>query len=127
VIYKKRTLDQADQFTESVIPEMTQVALQHSTVNLVQSFPDFSCPSSLKQAAYDAIVENINHYAITWGDRPFRHTIAPKVSGYLGLEADPERQITVTWGSTKSMAATMLATIAPGDEVPDIYHNRVSQ
>ncbi len=96
---------------------MTRVALQHGAVNLAQGFPDFPCPLALKQAACQAIEEDINQYAITWGDRPFRQAIAQKVRWYLGLDIDPERQITVTCGSTEAMAATMLATIDPGDEV----------
>lgn len=116
-IQRKKTSSKADQFTESVIREMTRVALQHGAVNLAQGFPDFPCPLALKQAAYQAIEDDINQYAITWGDRPFRQAIAEKVGWYLGLDIDPERQITVTCGSTEAMAATMLATIDPGDEV----------
>lgn len=116
-IQKKKTSSKADRFTESVIREMTRVALQHGAVNLAQGFPDFSCPPELKQAACEAIQADVNQYAITWGDRPFRQAIAEKVRWYLGLEVDPERQITVTCGSTEAMAATMLATIDPGDEV----------
>lgn len=116
-IQRKKTSSKADSFTESVIREMTRVALQHGAVNLSQGFPDFPCPLELKQAAYQAIVEDVNQYAITWGDRPFRQAIAEKVRWYLGLDIDPERQITVTCGSTEAMAATMLATIDSGDEV----------
>jgi aspartate/methionine/tyrosine aminotransferase len=114
---RSRTSAKADQFTESVIREMTRVALQYNAVNLAQGFPDFACPSELKQAAYDAITEDINQYAITWGDRPFRQAIAEKVKWFLGLNVDPETEITVTCGSTEAMAATMLATIDSGDEV----------
>lgn len=114
---RQKTSSKADQFTESVIREMTRVALQYGAVNLAQGFPDFPCPLALKQAACQAIEEDINQYAITWGDRPFRQAIAQKVRWYLGLDIDPERQITVTCGSTEAMAATMLATIDPGDEV----------
>ncbi|MGV0024749.1 pyridoxal phosphate-dependent aminotransferase [Phormidesmis priestleyi] len=117
MIQKKKTSAKVDQFTESVIREMTRVAMKYGAVNLAQGFPDFSCPSELKQAACDAIAEDINQYALTWGDRSFRHAIAQKVRWYLGLDVDPERQITVTCGSTEAMAATMLATIDPGDEV----------
>jgi aminotransferase len=35
----------------------------------------------------------------------------------LGLEVDPETEITVTCGSTEGMIAAMLATVDPGDEV----------
>ncbi|WP_042341669.1 pyridoxal phosphate-dependent aminotransferase [Calothrix sp. PCC 7507] len=107
----------AQQFTESVIREMTRVALQHGAVNLAQGFPDFPCPPELKQAAYEAIETDVNQYAITWGDRPFREAIAKKVHWYLGLDINPETQITVTCGSTEAMAAVMLATVNPGDEV----------
>ncbi|MDX2270343.1 MAG: aminotransferase class I/II-fold pyridoxal phosphate-dependent enzyme [Cyanobacteriota bacterium] len=116
-IRKKKTSAKADQFTESVIREMTRVALRYGAINLAQGFPDFPCPLELKQAACEAINADINQYAITWGDRPFRQAIAEKVSWYLGLTVDPETQITVTCGSTEAMAATMLATVDPGDEV----------
>ncbi len=116
-IHKKKTSSKADQFTESVIREMTRVAMRYNAVNLAQGFPDFPCPPELKQAACQAIEEDINQYAITWGDRPFRHAIAQKVRWYLDLEIDPETQITVTCGSTEAMAATMLATVDPGEEV----------
>ncbi|MFL9457737.1 MULTISPECIES: pyridoxal phosphate-dependent aminotransferase [Nostocales] len=114
---KQKISIKASQFTESVIREMTRIALQHNAVNLAQGFPDFPCPEELKQAACDAITADINQYAITWGDRAFRHALAEKVRWYLGLDIDPERQITVTCGSTEAMAATMLATVNPGDEV----------
>lgn len=116
-IQRKKTSSKADSFTESVIREMTRVALQHEAINLSQGFPDFPCPPELKQAAYDAIAEDVNQYAITWGDRLLRQAIAEKVRWYLGLDIDPERQITVTCGSTEAMAATMLATVDAGDEV----------
>ncbi|GJD19656.1 aminotransferase, class I and II [Rivularia sp. IAM M-261] len=96
---------------------MTRVALQYGAVNLAQGFPDFSCPVELKRAACEAIEEDVNQYAITWGDKPFRQAIAEKVRWYLGLDIDPERHITVTCGSTEAMAAVMLATVNPGDEV----------
>lgn len=114
---KNKASIKANQFKESVIREMTRVASQYDAVNLAQGFPDFSCPTELKQAAYDAIANDINQYAITWGDRPFRQAIAQKAQWYLGLTVDPETEITVTCGSTEAMAATMLATIDPGDEV----------
>ncbi|WP_412980946.1 hypothetical protein [Nostoc sp. UIC 10607] len=37
--------------------------------------------------------------------------IAKKVCWYLGLDIDPETQITVTCGSTEAMASVMLATV----------------
>ncbi len=107
----------ARRFTESVIREMTREALKHGAVNLSQGFPDFPAPDAIKQAAMDAINADVNQYAITWGAHDFRTAIAEKTRWHLGLEVDPETEITVTCGSTEGMIAAMMATVDPGDEV----------
>jgi aminotransferase len=107
----------ASLFTESVIREMTREALKHGAVNLSQGFPDFAAPQDIKQVAMQAIADDINQYAITWGARDFREAIARKTKWYLGLDVDPETELTVTCGSTEGMIATMMATVNPGDEV----------
>ncbi len=114
---KTRISTKAARFTESVIREMTRLAAAHGAVNLSQGFPDFPCPDELKRAASDALFADINQYAITWGAKRFRDAIAQKTAWYLGFDIDPEREITVTCGSTEGMIATMLAIINPGDEV----------
>jgi aspartate/methionine/tyrosine aminotransferase len=104
-------------FTESVIREMTRHAIRHQAVNLAQGFPDFSAPEALKRAAAEAIYADHNQYAITWGAKPFRDAIAAKYRLWYGIEADPEREITVCCGATEGMIAAMLAVVDPGDEV----------
>jgi len=104
-------------FTESVIREMTRLALQHGAVNLAQGFPDFSAPEVIKEAAREAIAADFNQYAITWGAKPFRDAIAAKYRRWYGLELDPEREITVCCGATESMISSLLAVVNPGDEV----------
>jgi aspartate/methionine/tyrosine aminotransferase len=112
-----RISEKAGRFTESVIREMTREAIQHGAVNLAQGFPDFPAPEDIKQAAIRAIDADINQYAITWGARDFREAIARKTAWYLGLEIDPEREVTVTCGSTEGMIATLLGLVNPGEEV----------
>src|SRR5215216_3220387 len=107
----------ASSFTESVIREMTREALKYGAVNLSQGFPDFSAPPDIKQKAMEAIDADVNQYAITWGSKDFRDAIARKTRNYLGIEIDPEREITVTCGSTEGMIAAMMATVDPGEEV----------
>lgn len=104
-------------FTESVIREMTRLALEHGGINLAQGFPDFPAPAELLEAATRALQEGYNQYAITWGSARLRQAIAEKVRWFNGIEADPERHITVTCGATEAMMATLLATVNPGDEV----------
>src|SRR5437868_15475008 len=91
----------ASRFTESVIREMTREALKHGAVNLSQGFPDFPAPEEIKRAAAEAIAADLNQYAITWGAKDFRDAIDEKTRRYLGLDVDPEREITVPCGSTE--------------------------
>jgi aminotransferase len=107
----------AGQFTESVIREMTRLAIQYGAVNLAQGFPDFPAPAEIKQAAQAAIAANTNQYAITWGAKSLRDAIAQKFERTQGLAIDPEREITVCCGSTEAMMASLMAVINAGDEV----------
>jgi aminotransferase len=116
-MFGKPISHKATQFTESVIREMTRFALQHGAINLSQGFPDFSAPEVLKKAAAEAIFADVNQYAITWGAPNFRNAIAEKTKRYLGIDVDPEREITVCCGSTEGMIDVLLAVINPGDEV----------
>jgi aspartate/methionine/tyrosine aminotransferase len=110
--------DKAQTFTESVIREMTRLCIQHGGINLAQGFPDFACPTELKEAAKAAIDADVNQYAITWGAKRFRDAIADKVARtYPGWTVDPEREICVTCGSTEAMMSACLALLNPGDEV----------
>src|ERR687898_3294966 len=107
----------ASLFTESVIREMTREAMKYGAVNLSQGFPFFPAPADIKRRAMEAIEQDINQYAITWGAKDFREAIAKKTRSYLGIQIDPETEITVTCGSTEGMIAAMMATVDPGDEV----------
>jgi aminotransferase len=96
---------------------MTRLAREHDSLNLAQGFPNFPAPELLKQAAIRAIGADINQYAITWGAHRLRHVLAQTYAERYGLEADPEREITVTCGATEAMISTLLALVDPGDEV----------
>lgn len=105
------------EFKESVIREMTRLALEHKAVNLAQGFPDFAAPAEVKAAAQAAIAEDSNQYSITWGTPPFRTAIADYYRRFYQIEVDPQREITVCCGATEGMVATLLALINPGDEI----------
>jgi aspartate/methionine/tyrosine aminotransferase len=107
----------AARFTESVIREMTRLANLHNAVNLSQGFPDFAAPAELKEAAREAIAADVNQYAITWGARGLREAIARTFTARYGVPVDPEREVTVTCGSTEAMIAALMAILDPGDEV----------
>src|SRR6188508_2532548 len=116
-ISKERISQKAASFTESVIREMSREAAKYSAVNLGQGFPDWPAPEDIKQKAQEAIAEDHNQYAITWGVKSFRDAIAAKSKWFLGLDIDPETELTVTCGSTEGMIAAMMATVDNGEEV----------
>ncbi len=115
-----RVSARVETFTESVIREMTRlIGTRHGEagINLAQGFPDFAAPQIIKDAACDAIQNDVNQYAITWGAKDFRDALVEKTRRYTGLEIDPECEITVCCGATEAMLSALLATLNPGDEV----------
>jgi aminotransferase len=114
---KRLVSEKAERFTESVIREMTRQAQLHGAMNLAQGFPDFPAPAELKRAAQQAIENDINQYAITWGAKNLRQAIARQAKLWQGLEVDPDKNITVCCGSTEAMIASLLAVTNPGDEI----------
>lgn len=112
-----QTSHKVQQFTESVIRDMTRQAIEHGAVNLAQGFPDFAAPEEIKRAAQQAIEDDVNQYAITWGAKNFRAAIAEKFLEWQKIEINPEREVTVCCGSTEAMIASMLALLNPGDEI----------
>jgi aspartate/methionine/tyrosine aminotransferase len=116
-IARRMLSSKAEQFTESVIREMTRLALKHNAVNLSQGFPDFAAPMEVKEAARQAIADDINQYAITWGAKPLRDAIVEKFARTQGVTIDPERELTICCGSTEAMMSSMMAIINSGDEI----------
>ncbi len=109
---------------ESVIREMTRLALQHEAVNLSQGFPDFAPAPEIIAAAHCALDQGFNQYVVSWGDPTLRQAIQNYLQKWYALAYDATRQITVTCGVTEAIVAALLATINSGDEVIIIepYH-----
>ena len=99
----------AARFTESVIRGMTMEARKYGAINLAQGMPDFPAPPEIKAAACRAIEDDINQYAITWGAKNLRQAVAEHALWHLGLDVDPETEITVTCGSTEAMLVALLS------------------
>src|SRR5258705_10356021 len=95
---------------------MQVIGLQHDAINLAQGIPYFPESNEVKEAARQAITDDINQYAITCGAKELRDAIARKFERTQGVRVDPEREITVCCGSTEAMMAAMMGIINPGDE-----------
>lgn len=112
-----RTADRLENFTESVIREMTRIANQHDAINLSQGFPDGNPPPEVLAAAEKAMRDGPHQYAITWGAPGFRQALASKQRQWMGVDLDPESNIVVTCGSTEAMMCAMMTACNPGDRV----------
>src|SRR5579872_7253857 len=106
----------ASSLTESVIREMTRLALENDAINLAQGFPDFPAPDEVKRAAIAAIEADVNQYPITWGQPSIRQALADKYRRFYGMEIDPDREISVTCGATEAMIAAMIGCVDRGQE-----------
>lgn len=104
-------------FRESVIREMTRMAMQYEAINLSQGFPDFDPPMELKEAAARAIMDGNNQYSPTWGYPALRQKLAELYTEQLGWTVDPVQNVTVTCGVTEAINSAMLAMLNPGEEI----------
>lgn len=104
-------------YQESVIREMTRLAIEHDAINLSQGFPDFDPPEEVLRAAHEAIASGHNQYSPTWGVLDLRIKLAEHYSNKLGWDVDAEEHVTVTCGVTEAINVAMFALLDPGDEI----------
>lgn len=86
-------------------------------VSLAQGIPSFDTPEPIKRFAQQMMAEGAcAKYSLTPGLPRLREAIAEALRKD-GMDYDPEDEIIVTAGSIEAIAATLLASINPGDEV----------
>jgi aspartate/methionine/tyrosine aminotransferase len=100
----------------SVFERMSLLAAEHGAVNLGQGFPDFGWPEPILEAAASALLEQSNQYAPSRGLPALRQAVASHYARHHGLDVDPA-SVCATSGATEAIAAAVLATVEPGDEV----------
>ena len=101
----------------TVFTVMSALAAKYGAVNLGQGFPDFDCDGRLQALLAQAVAAGHNQYAPMAGVPALREAVAAKVERLYGRRYDPDTEITVTAGATEAIMATVLAVVAPGDEV----------
>jgi len=103
--------------TESVIRDMTRLAIKHGAVNLSQGYPDFDPPQAVLNAAVTAVQSGHNQYAITWGSPRLRAKIAETYGRWYDMAINPDTDVTVTCGVTEAIIAALLGIVNPGEKV----------
>jgi len=82
-------------------------------INLSIGQPDYDVPTSIRQAAIDAIQNRCNGYTVTQGIAPLRERIAADLQAESGLSLP----VLITSGVSGGILLSLMATLDPGDEV----------
>ena len=104
-------------FGNTIFSEMTRLAQEHGAINLGQGFPDFEGPSTIIDAAVEAMRAGHNQYARSAGVPSLVEAIAAQRQAIHGLSYDPMTEVGVYSGCTEGLMASMLGLLNPGDEV----------
>ena len=102
----------------TVFGEMSALAVETSSVNLGQGFPDTDGPDVVKESAIRAIREGRgNQYPPAHGIPELRRAIAEHQRRLYGIEIDAMTDVVVATGASEAIAAAVLALVEDGDEV----------
>lgn len=100
----------------SIFEAMSMAARERGAVNLGQGFPDFGWPDDVVAKAAEALTGAASQYPPMRGLPELREAVAAHYKAHQRLALTGE-QVIVTSGATEAIAASLLALIAPGDEV----------
>ena len=107
------TASRLDQFGETVFATWSRLAVEHDAINLGQGFPDFDAPDFVKEAAIKAIQDGENQYSRSAG----HPLLVEAIADTFELPTNAMDEVTVTCGSTETIAAVILGLVNPGEEV----------
>ena len=79
--------------------------------------PDFTAAVHIVRAGCDAAQEGHTKYSANAGILPLREAISAYLKQQIGLEYDPEREVTVTTGAMSALYQGLKVILDPGDEV----------
>jgi N-succinyldiaminopimelate aminotransferase len=96
---------------------MSALAARTGSLNLGQGFPDEDGPSSVVEAAVEALRSGRNQYAPGPGVPELREAVAAHQARHYGIELDPLSEVVITAGATEAVAAAIFAFVNPGDEM----------
>lgn len=100
----------------TIFEEMSALARENGAINLGQGFPEEDGPLAIRQAAADALLTRSNQYPPMMGLGELREAVAAHYGRHQALSIQPA-DVLVTSGATEAIAASLMALIAPGDEV----------
>lgn len=97
----------------TIFETMSGLCRDLGAINLGQGFPDMPEPAEVIGAAQRALAGHSNQYPPMRGLADLRAGVA----GYYAADGVLPEEVIVTSGATEALASTILALVAPGDEV----------
>ena len=85
-------------------------------IHLEVGEPDFSVPSPIKKATFQALEDGATHYTHSLGDIELREAICKHYLDAYGVEVRPE-QVVVTSGTSPAMMLAFASLLESGEEV----------
>lgn len=101
----------------TIFTRMSALAAECNALNLSQGFPDFDAPAPLLDAMARHVMAGHNQYAPMAGVLPLREQIVAQAALHMGINCDPDSEITVVPGATEGIFCAVMASVNPGDEV----------
>lgn len=113
--------DRINKMSESATLAMTRKSRElqnegYDVINLSIGEPDFNTPEIVKDAAKEAIDNNITHYPPVPGFEDLRIAVCKKFKRDNNLDFTPD-QIVVSTGAKQSICNVILSIVNPEDEV----------
>jgi len=96
---------------ESVIREMTRLAIENNAVNLAQGITRIEPPERLLDFAVEAIKGGFNSYTVTYGRPQLRKKISEIIYNETGVEFDPNSEVLITMGASEGFASSIFSLI----------------
>lgn len=108
--------DKMAQLSQSEIRNMSLECAKVGGINLSQGICDLKLPDVLAGSAYQAILDEYNHYTRYDGIDLLREQIAQKSIKFNHLDVDPKTNIIVSAGATGAFYSACFALLNSGDE-----------
>lgn len=100
----------------SIFSQMSQLAQEHSAINLAQGFPNMSIDPRLKACMTAAVQSESHQYSPYQGIPALRQEISRLIQRTSGIAISPQ-EILITAGATQGIFTTVQALVGQGDEV----------
>ncbi|RKP27677.1 PLP-dependent transferase, partial [Syncephalis pseudoplumigaleata] len=100
----------------------TRLTEEHKAVNLGQGFMNFPAPDFVKQAAVEAVNDDLcNQYSPPKGRQRTREALATSYSPLLHRTIDPENEVVVTAGANEGIFAILASYLDQGSSEVIIF------